>query len=179
MRTIEVGSSWHSVTGHAKLSSGDIRKALYAILSGFYASPKIHEIALSNYFGELKGLLDDVEEETLQEKMVFVAIRLRILDDYVINKNHATYLKDMEAWIVGSLDDLKGNKTPLTLREACNKIIHADLFNWKRYATSKVDTIGLAPKIVLYGSRGKKKWRCQIAIEKFVECACFQLAYTG
>lgn len=67
----------------------------------------------------------------------------------------------------------------LTLREACNKIIHAELFNWKRFAESRVDTLGLAPQVVLYGSRGEKKWRCRISIDQFVECACFQLSYTG
>ena len=177
MKTIEVGSSWHAVTGHAKLPVDDIRKALFTLFSGFYASPHTHKVAAGRFSGELLELLDDTEEATLQEKMIFVAIRLRILDDYVQSKAHTPYLNDMATWVVGSLDDMKGTKTPLTLREACNKIIHAELFNWKRFATSRTDTQGLVPQVVLYGSHKKNKWRCRILIDQFVECACFQLSY--
>jgi hypothetical protein len=177
MKTIEEGSRWHAIKGHAKLPSDDIRKALYTILSGFYASPHIHKIAAERFFAELTGLLDDVEQATLQEKMIYVAIRLRILDDYNTSLNHAPYKKDAATWNVGFIDDMKGSKVNLTLREACNKIIHAQLFNWKVFATSPVDKFGLAPQVVIYGTHGIKKWRCRIVIDKFVECSCFQLAY--
>lgn len=179
MKTLEVGSRWHAVTGHAKLPSEDIRRALYVLLAGFYASPKLHEIAEARFFSELKGLLNDAEEATLQEKMISVAIRLRILDDYVLGKNEPSYTVEAKKWIVGSLDDRRGKKEPLKLREACNKIIHAELFNWHRYGTSRSDMHGLAPQVIVHGSRGKQKWRCRIAVDQFVECACFQLAYTG
>lgn len=179
MKTLEVGSRWHAVTGHAKLPSEDVRRALYALLSGFYASPKLHEIAEKRCFSALKGLLDDEEEVALQEKMITIAIRLRILDDCMQGKNELSYQIEAKKWIVGALDDRKGKKEPLTLREGCNKIIHADLFNWRRYGTSLRDMQGLAPQVIVHGSRGKLKWRCYIDVDRFVECACFQLAYTG
>lgn len=179
MKTLEVGSRWHAVTGHAKLPSYDIRLALYALLTGFYASPKLHEIAQTRFSSELKGLIDDAEEATLQEKMISAAIRLRILDDYALGKNDPLYAIAARKWIVGSLDDRSGKKEPLTLREACNKIIHAELFNWSRYGTSRSDMHGLAPQVIVHGSRGKQKWRCRIVVDQFVECACFQLSFIG
>lgn len=179
MKTLEVGSRWHAVTGHAKLPSDDIRRALYALLSGFYASPKLHEIAEARFFSEMKGLLDDTEEDTLQEKMISVAIRLRILDDYALGKKEPSYQIAAKKWIVGSLDDRKGKREPLTLREACNKIIHAELFNWRRYGDSRSDVHGLAPQVIVHGSRGTHRWRCRIEVDQFVECACFLLSFTG
>lgn len=177
MKTLEVGSRWHAVKGHAKLPTEDIRRALYALLTGFYASPKLHEIADARFSSELKGLLGDEEETMLQETMIFVAIRLRILDDYVIGMKYAPYEIAAAKWVVGTLKDMKGGQQPLLLREACNKIIHAELFNWRRYGNTRSDAHGLAPEVMLHGSRGKKKWRCRISIDQFVECACFQLSY--
>jgi len=179
MKILEVGTNWHAVTGHAKLPSDDIRRALYSLLTGFYASPKLHEIAQARFSSDLKGLLDDTEEASMQEKMITVAIRLRILDDYALGKNEQTYASAAKEWIVGSIDDRKGNKEPLTLREACNKIIHAELFNWCRYGTSRSDMHGLAPQVVVHGSLRNRRWRCRIMVEQFVECACFQLSHTA
>lgn len=180
MKQTEVGSAWHAITGHAKLPSEDIRKALYNLLVGFHGSNAIHKIAKASDDDHdvILGLISDTEETFLQEKMIYAAIRLRILDDYILSRSPPDYNAHAAAWIVGGLDDLSNPSVNLDLREACNKIIHAELFNWVVFGKSQTHNEGLAPRVMLYGKRGKKKWRASINILKFVECACFQLSYT-
>jgi hypothetical protein len=180
MKQTEVGSTWHAVTGHAKLPSEDIRKALYNLLVGFYGSHAIHKIAKANDddSNEILGLISDTEESFLQEKMIYAAIRLRILDDYILSKSPAGYATEAAKWIVGGFGPLSSPPQDLDLREACNKIIHAELFNWVVFGRSQTNNQGLVPRVVLYGKRRNQKWRASIDILKFVESACFQLSFT-
>jgi hypothetical protein len=181
MKQTEVGSTWHAVKGHAKLPSDDIREALYNLLVGFHGSHVIHKLAKasSDDHDVVLGLISDVEEVFLQEKMIYAAIRLRILDDYLLSKSCLEYEAKSAGWIVGGLGELSAHRSDLDLREACNKIIHADLFNWIVFGTSETNNEGLAPRVNLYGKRGKKKWRASIDILKFIRCAAFQLSFTG
>jgi len=56
----------------------------------------------------------------------------------------------------------------LTLRKACNKIIHADTLPHNNDCNE--GNCGLEPKITLSGSFNGKNWDAELDILKFVDC---------
>jgi hypothetical protein len=62
----------------------------------------------------------------------------------------------------------------LTLREACNKIIHAKEINYDsvipdRLRNPDLEGVYLKPFIYLYGTKDKKGWRAKLSIVDFVK----------
>jgi hypothetical protein len=68
----------------------------------------------------------------------------------------------------GSLwEDSNASEQPLSLREACNKIIHAE--TWEFYPRAKRTlSPGYAPLLSLAGRRGHQQWRADLDIIRFL-----------
>ena len=168
----EQGSRWHAVTGHAKLRGDEVSRALYTLLAGFHASAPLRALASSDESSDpIACLLDENEEELLQERLIYAAVRIRIMDDYLWAQN-PKYRDSSKRWIVGWMTVRGPRKEPLNLREACNKIIHAKLLNWNR---TKIEGLGgpLLPSVYLYGKKDKKGWRCFVDVVEFCRRAYF------
>src|SRR5215216_1272894 len=97
----EQGSRWHAVTGHAKLRGDEVSRALYTLLAGFHASAPLRALASSDESSDpIACLLDENEEELLQERLIYAAVRIRIMDDYLWAQN-PKYRDSSKRWIVG------------------------------------------------------------------------------
>ena len=58
----------------------------------------------------------------------------------------------------------------LTLREACNKIIHATEFEHSYQVNNHMDDYSLDSKMLLHGHRNGKQWRAELDIILFADC---------
>jgi hypothetical protein len=74
---------------------------------------------------------------------------------------------------VGSFKPNKESKKralPLSFREACNKIIHADLIHYDFSKAKEPYRQYLRPFIHLYGFYQENEWKATIDILKFIDC---------
>lgn len=93
--------------------------------------------------------------------LIHIAIEIRCLDD---DRDAAAKLKSD----VGELlpDKAKPNsKEPLSLREACNKIIHATRIEVPTSDSGKADD---GPVVILEGERSGVRWRATLDAVRFV-----------
>jgi hypothetical protein len=68
----------------------------------------------------------------------------------------------------------KDHHEVLTLREACNKIIHATEINYDSVIPDRSNNpdregVYLRPHLYLYGTKNKKGWRAKLSIVDFVK----------
>lgn len=140
----------------------------YRLLSLFFASEKLH-IACS---GECNSGADyfasNFEKVEIEHTLLNIATLFRTADTNAINGR--TFY---DRWnpVVGELVVDSKDNYQMTLREACNKIIHSKEikyeiqegeYEWNRF---------LQPTIYLYGEHNKIGWRAIIDIQLF----CFQI----
>jgi hypothetical protein len=117
-------------------------------------------------------LQQQCEELEIQSLLLSVAVRIRILDEAYNDTSR-------EKWslTVGRLFSNSTSKSQiaLSLREACNKIIHARVVNFCRTDEAEYDEVifPLMPTIVMYGSRSRTTivWRAELEINAFVDAA--------
>lgn len=135
---------------------------LYRLLSIFYASKHFAELETSLHDDSVAHLLSFQESE-ITRILTTAAITARIVDD-----RDNRYLNEHDIDCGELLPDLKylNNKVPLSLREACNKIIHAKKNHYDveelRYGNY------INPVIYYYGNYNRKEWKAILDVEKFV-----------
>jgi hypothetical protein len=155
-----------------------IEKDLYHLLCCFLASPRLSELAIEDY--EHRGndgvhvfnmFLNAFEKQNIQELIVSIAVRLRMIDDR-LNISHEKQING-ETNDVGTLTKGTGKAEDkvLTIRDACNKIIHAALIE---YSSDKIELRGkkkayLKAELLLYDKGDKSGWKAKIDIIKFVK----------
>jgi hypothetical protein len=112
------------------------------------------------------GMLGDLQTQFLGDEVTRIhvssAVMLRILDDN--NDGLIAFRRSC-----GKLqeDRSKARRIDLTLREACNKIIHARDVNWDVVRQQDLDAY-IRPFVYLYGSKGKLKWRTKLNLVDYV-----------
>jgi hypothetical protein len=168
----EQDTSWHSTPGPI-LNSNGCREKLFHLLSIFLASKSTSELCDDQIGCTFAALRDDFESPLIASLLIESAITLRMIDDR-IPKNDEIH-EEIKKYVVGRLWDSPQSKksVPLTLREACNKVIHAKVLNCVMSSKRASGNIYLRPFVCLYGEqRGKKKkeWKAKIEIEKWVDC---------
>lgn len=144
---------------------------LYRLITCFYASVTFAEYGEDVDADPVRDLQGSFEENEIIRLLVNIAIAVRIMDEREGRFSRKFKLE------CGSLTvDLSkpGDEIDLSVREACNKIIHAKNFNWDvdqlkdegslPYPTTRY----LVPIVYLYGSRDGKDWRAALDITKFV-----------
>jgi hypothetical protein len=94
--------------------------------------------------------------ELLTETTVFI----RGHDDYWKNKDGNGWSGILKRKC-GRLFGEKDNEEALTLREACNKIIHHDSYDLGSLGTDRKFTV------YLFGKRQQKAWRCELDVTEF------------
>jgi len=98
-----------------------------------------------------------------------VAIHLRILDDqYTETMRHEYGSFDAKTGTLISRPNT--DEKTLSLREACNKIVHAKLLNFDKEPLPGPGRIEfLHPRLFLYDRRDKRGWRASVDILEFVQ----------
>ena len=163
---------------HYRFDDIEIEKELYRLLCCFLASPRLSQLAIEDY--ERKGnegihvlnmFLNAFEKQNIQELLISIAVKLRMIDDRLNI--------DQEEYINGELNDVgtltkrtgKTGEKILTIRDACNKIIHAVLIE---YSSDWIEVRGkkktyLKTELLLYDEADKSGWKAKIDIIKFVK----------
>jgi hypothetical protein len=156
------------------------RLDLYRLLCAFFASADFDRLR-ERAAGAPKWALDIVglgelggefEEAEITHLLVSIAARVRMVQD----RERARFEK-LRTNCGDLIPDVKQprKKVPLTLREACNKIIHANRFNFdaKRRPRRGGDpdaSQALNPIMHLYGTQGRTNWKAKLHVEAFVAC---------
>ena len=169
----EIDTSSQDVKGHLRLPPDDLRRDLYRLFTHFHGSDNLAALANEDTGAFYARLQRQYEELEIQSLLLSVAVRIRILDEAYDDTSR-------EKWSlsVGKLFVDSARKNPhisLTLREACNKIIHARLVNFCRTDEAANDEVifPLMPTVVIYGSRSRSTviWRAELEINVFVDAA--------
>jgi len=171
----EVDTSEHDTLGHLKLGSDDVLQNLYRIFTHFYGSARLTELASLDTGARFQNLRERYEELEIQRLLLTVAIRIRILDDAYREKwndSTADWTVDVGEFFEDSTTEAS---VPLSLREACNKIIHA---RWLNFIRTEEDPKGghifpLVPTVAIYGTRPRSTtiWKAKLQIDGFVDSA--------
>jgi hypothetical protein len=168
----EIDTSFHDVRGHLRLPPDDLRRDLYRLFTHFHGSGDLAALANEDTGAFYARLQQQCEELEIQSLLLSVAVRIRILDEAYNDTSR-------EKWslTVGRLFSNSTSKSQiaLSLREACNKIIHARVVNFCRTDEAEYDEVifPLMPTIVMYGSRSRTTivWRAELEINAFVDAA--------
>lgn len=123
------------------------------------------------YYGWLRLL---VSEHLLQ-----CAIKIRVIEDIVRENNQEVNFEEIgkNAQIDLVLGNLYGDKNILTVREACNKIIHALEFSVVFTPIDHNQHQDQGPHfwsgiVILRGKKKKAKWELHLCVEKFCIALC-------
>jgi hypothetical protein len=161
-----------------KFDDIQIEKDLYHLLCCFLASSHVSELAIEDYEQrENEGIhvfnmfLNAFEKKNIQELLISIAVRLRMIDDRLGTNWLSQINGDVNNVGVLVKDGGKGGETNLTVREACNKIIHASLIE---YSSDVLQLRGkkkayLKPELFLYDRMDKDGWKARLDIIKFVK----------
>lgn len=139
---------------------------LYRLMAIFLASKSFAELR-ENYPGEGQDAiytLQQCEEEEITRILLMLAVTARVIDDREgrpLNRagtNCGKLVPDLAAPV----------EEVLTLREACNKIIHAQKVRVDIELPETVQTY-LNPIIYIYGEQGKLKWKATLDVIAFAK----------
>lgn len=149
---------------------------LYRLLAYFNASPTLYHLKddLGIEYQSIQNLRASCEKAEIHEVLLKLAAGFRVQQDQQPNIDGQTGPSNVNPWhndcgLFWKSVDAPANEQ-LTLREACNKIIHATAF--EHVYAEQVDPLhySLAPTIHLYGERNDKEWKAELDILKFVDC---------
>jgi hypothetical protein len=144
---------------------------LYRLLTTFLASKNVAELRTGH--GESFDAISHLEsigEDEITRILLAVAITARVIDD------RDGHILDLVAGPCGTLVTFGDNEEIfqlLSLREACNKIIHAQKVRFDISKTND-DQPYLNPSIYLYGKLHKKEWKATLDVIAFIKeyCTC-------
>ena len=123
------------------------------------------------YMGWLKSIVS--------EKLIDCAIKVRILQDFLREEDEEIDFADLDQRACSDLvlGQFHAGSDPLTLREACNKIIHATKVNlvWKDVASGAEDEREADEdrpeywngSVMLEGSKGNREWKLELYVVDF------------
>jgi hypothetical protein len=145
-----------------------LRRDLYLLLAFALASKSFAEQSADIDYDSLQRLRDDHEFTEVSGLLMSTAVRLRVLED-----RGEVPAQGMQRHC-GTLTSRQVTK-PLTVREACNKIIHARKVQLRISHRDAEDaalpsptTEYMEPFILLHGTLGRTTWRAFLDLVKFV-----------
>jgi len=149
-------------------STANITLELYRLLSIFLSSRGFAELRQGEgEYWEPISHIQECEEDEITRLLLAIAITARVIDD----REHK--IVDLLSRECGTIFEF-GKDKPLTLREACNKIIHAQKI---RFDISETDAgqAFLNPIIYLYGKREKGvEWKATLDVivfgKEYISC---------
>lgn len=159
-----------------------IRSAAFRILTVYLASDAVHELqrydSHAEYATRLTSLYDGAFRDEITELLLFVAVALRVHND----AQSRTLLADATATL-GYLIVSGGEPSPLMLKDALDKVIHAMHVEFKpgrlEEPRGQVQLPGNVPKsdcirdfVVFHGEQGGEAWRCRLDLLPFCAEIC-------
>ena len=168
----EIDTSTAPVKGHFRLGWDGIRRDIYRLFTHFHGSRALAEVSNMDtgiYYSNLQQRFEELE---IQDLLLRLAVRIRILEDAYRETWQEQWSKP-----VGCLfsDSTKAQHAALSLREACNKVIHARYVNFCRTGVAEESEVifPLLPMVVLYGTRIRSPafWKCELQINEFLDSA--------
>lgn len=165
----------HLRQGHF-FDSGPIRLDLWRLLTSFLAERAFSEASeheLDAPHRPLLGLYSDFADTETTRILLSSAVALRVADD------RDGRVLDQIADPCGELqtDLARPEVIPLTLREACNKLLHAERINFdvERLDGGDLVQLGYAtflnPTVYLYGTYRGTQWRAVLDILSYIRGA--------
>ena len=147
----------------------EIERECYLITSCIMASEQIHLLQRKSSNWSIKRFI--LEEQYLIKKyLISLAIKLRMIDDLMKSHKKTDYITQTNK--TGILKEGQ-NKKDLTIREACNKIIHATgiefKFKYSQHGSKKIRY--LDSEIILHGKKGGTSWEASLKIFQFINLA--------
>lgn len=156
--------------GYKQTLSGysfSLDNASLKLLSIILADKELQKLYAKYDLSHMEPFIEDIKETEIIKLLVEIATQYRIMEWNIRDewKN-----KDFKTEVVGELftdNKDEGQELDLTIREACNKVIHAEeivfditkLRGTKRYYYN--------PYIHIYGKKGKLKWKASIDLVLF------------
>jgi hypothetical protein len=145
--------------GH-NLDLKQVRLDIYRLLCYFEASKPIATLSDTNSDFLMQGLFDEFMSDEVSRILLECAIVLRMIDD-----ESESDIEEKDPFNCGELE-FDTEITKLSLREACNKIIHGLKINFDMEMIGEFQYI--SSKVYIYGYHRKKEWRASIDIIKFI-----------
>lgn len=151
------------------------RLDLFRLACYFLASPRLEglicERAKKNGDTEvIENPLLDVESQFLNEEVGRILLQTAVFVRVLLDE-HECDPAEMPNLICGTLES-RGKSSPLTLRDACNKIIHTQNFNYDHEAPLEpiCEPGPRNPTIYLYGSvHSGMEWKANVNVLDFVQ----------
>jgi hypothetical protein len=141
-----------------KFDTQTLRLELYRLLCYFMTSEHIADKE------SLSPLIDDFQDDQIVITLITIASTVRFIDDS--NGRYLTRYKGKTKF--GTKIDSQGKKHNLDIRDACNKILHAEEIKFEIF--NKQNFRKIKPKINLYGKElDGSRYRAKIDILNFVD----------
>lgn len=150
------------------------RLSLYRLACAFFASSEFARLGRASDTEPLTVLVAENEEAEICRLLVNVAATVRIVQDR--DAGHGSALNSPCGTLNFGLSEVDSPE-PLTLREACNKIIHADRFNFDVKPLPSTErhlpnpTYILRPVLHLYGKQHQSQWKVELEVVEFIRHA--------
>jgi hypothetical protein len=160
-----------SVNKGVRVDPERVKLLSFRLLTILLASEKLHALCNGEHDSGADILTIEFEKSEIEHLMLQIAVLFRSADTSALEG-----LLFSERWnpTVGKLEEPTGDQSKdLSLREACNKIIHVKEikyeviegeYSWNRFLESM---------IYLYGQHNKKNWKATLDIKAF----CFEVCH--
>ena len=152
-----------------------IRRELFFLTAIFVADGHVNSIAHIEDHHPVLDLWNELQGQEIAQRLASTAAFLRARDDHFIsvaeglNPRDAEWSARFRAQTCGTLQPDRNSETTigLTLREACNKIMHATTYNFDVHGQDP--NFYIVPTVYLYGTKNRLEWRAVLDVLKYVE----------
>ncbi len=149
----------------------DVRRDLYLLLACTLGSKRYAELTNGIDYSPLQKLKDEFEQAEIGRLLLSLAVRIRVLDDRG-QVPRETMQRGCGVLEVGT------EETHLSLREACNKVVHASSAQFDIAFLDDFDSTlpsptsdHLEPRMLLFGCKGKVTWRATLNLVELANAA--------
>ena len=153
------------------LDTSFVRRELFLLLSITLANEPISQRLQHT---QIPRLANEQAVEEITRLLAVTASILRARDDYAMDEvrrsgKHGEWLDELQSQPCGTLqrDVASADTVPLTMRDACNKIIHATNFRFD--VEGEFEDSYVKPVLYFYGREKGKEWRAVLDIIRYVD----------
>jgi hypothetical protein len=148
------------------INEANIELASFRLLSLFLADKEIQKLKAKNRLQIADEIIGLSKYDQITHLLVEIATLYRIRDNQIPKTDEYNQVRRNR--IVGSLfEPIDSKRQDLTIREACNKIIHSETINFDIKKLSKSRRAYLSPIIYWYGVKNKNDWKAVVDIVDF------------
>ena len=152
------------------INERNIDVASFRLLSIFFADKEIQKLYTRGMFSRSWSIFEEIKEEHINHLLIEIAILYRRQESRFVMSPELK--KEQARTIVGKLfQPVKTKMKPLTMIEACNKVIHADSMNYDVRKLPKSNFSYICPRIHLYGEKYGTAWKAVIDVTRYCEKA--------